>query len=88
MTEGVGGGSDANGAMLRVLRVLKFEDVCKLKLLGFLLGFGNGGFTNAAGEAGAEACCVGSGEPSFSAKPLAFLGFLGEGEVIGRSNES
>lgn len=57
-------------------------------MLGFFLGFGSGGLTKAAGDAGADTCTSGSSEPSFNARPFAFRGFRGEGEVMGRSKES
>ena len=82
---GVGGGSnEREGSAF----VLKFDDVCRLRLLGFFLGFGSGGLTKAAGDAGADTCTSGSSEPSFNARPFAFRGFRGEGEVMGRSKES
>lgn len=83
--EGVGGGSIERE---RVGIAPKFDVVWRLRLLGFFLGLGSGGLTKAAGDAGAEACTNGSSDPSFSASPFAFLGFLGSGDVIGRSNES
>jgi hypothetical protein len=39
---------------------LKLDVVWRLRLLGFLLGFGRGGLTKAAGDAGAEICSDGS----------------------------
>jgi hypothetical protein len=83
---GVGGGGsrESEGRAFPA----KFDDVCRLRVLGFFLGFGSGGLTKAIGDAGAETWTSGSSEPSFSARPFALRGFRGEGEVMGRSKES
>lgn len=67
-----------------------FAGVCRLKRLGFFLGFGGGGFTN-VGDAideinGACVCCgVSPIGDNLRARPFALRGFRGDGEVIGRS---
>lgn len=68
--------------------------VCRVNRLGFLRGFGGIGLTKPVATGGGENI-VGSGlrslvvvviDARFSANPLAFLGFRGDGDVMGRSN--
>lgn len=84
---GVGGGSrHRRGRWLGI----GFDDVCRLRRLGFFLGLGGGGFTNAAGDIDegdkiGGGCGVSPVGESFRARPLALRGFRGNGDVIGRS---
>ena len=84
---GVGGGGSRESEG-RAAFPAKFDDVWRLRVLGFFLGFGSGGLTKAMGDAGADTWTSGSSEPSFSARPFALRGFRGKGEVMGRSKES
>jgi hypothetical protein len=85
---GVGGGWRAKrGSGLG----LRFAEVCRLKRLGFFLGFGGGGLTKAAGDIdegdkiGGDWGASPPPEDKLRARPLALRGFLGDGEVIGLS---
>jgi hypothetical protein len=60
--------------------------VLRLRILGFLLAFEGGGLIK-EGEDGSEVNVSRVGR-RLSARLLGFLGFLGEGEVIGRSTVS
>jgi len=66
--------------------IVDVAEVCKLNILGFFLAFGIAGFTK-DGDDGADNWEGGLSKPdvNLSASPFAFLGFLGDGEVIGRS---
>lgn len=81
-----GASSVKRGKALR----LRFVDVCRLKRLGFFLGFGGGGLTNAAGEVEVGENICGWADPSpigarLRARPFALRGLRGDGEVMGRS---
>lgn len=81
------GPGDGGGALFASLALIEdVAEVCRLNMLGFFLAFGIGGLTK-DGDDGAEICEGGLSKPdeSFNASPFAFLGFLGEGDVIGRA---
>lgn len=81
------GPGDGGGALFASLALIEdVAEVCRLSMLGFFLAFGIAGLTN-EGDDGADAWEGGLSKPedSLRASPFAFLGFRGEGEVIGRS---
>lgn len=80
------GPGDCGGLFASRALSVHMADVCKLKILGFFLAFGMAGLTK-EGDAGAEICEGGLSRPDVNlrARPFAFLAFLGDGEVTGRS---